>query len=503
MVLHKIILATIDFCTLNGAFLAALWVQYRSGWYYPLADLPLRYLPAFLLFSLIQIAVFQTRGLYKYQVFLDVPTHVVELLKGLGVGFLLFVTASFLFRSPYVTDSRLVVGWTFLLTFLGLLVARCGLARSGYLYLRGKGWRKRVLIVGAGKQGQAVARKIANCKLQIANCELQINHAQGPSPQSAIGNRQSAIGGGVPYFEVVGFVDDDPEKWGQSYEGVPVLGGLERVEELVREHRVQEILIAINLVSQERMLELVEACQGAGVPVHIVSDLYQVITQKVDVEEFGGILTVKLPSERPALVNTVLKRTGDLVGSALLLILLSPLFLVLAALIKLTSKGPVFYSTTVVGKGGRPFTWYKFRSMKANSNPEVHKAYMRQLIADGKKPVEKLRNDDRITPVGRFIRKYSLDELPQLFNVFLGQMSLVGPRPCLPYEWEAYKLWHRRRLSVTPGMTGLWQVTGRAEVSIDDMVVLDLYYIHNRSLAMDLEILLKTIPVVLFGKGGR
>ena len=280
------------------------------------------------------------------------------------------------------------------------------------------------------------------------------------------------------YFQVLGFVDDDLQKVGRAYDHVKVLGGMKDIEELVRGNHVDEILIAIDRVSHERLLEIADTCKAAGVPVHVVSDLYQVITQKVEVEEFGGLPTVKLPVERNGVVYRALKRTVDLVGASVFLVLLSPYFLIISLLIKLSSKGRVFYETTVIGENGRPFVWYKFRSMKVDGDESIPREYVRKLIADGKKAAKKLRKDSRVTRIGRFLRRHSLDELPQLFNVLLGQMSLVGPRPCLPYEWEAYKPWHKRRFSVKPGLTGLWQVAGRDGVSFDDMVVLDLYYPH-------------------------
>ncbi|MFZ0395594.1 MAG: sugar transferase [Terracidiphilus sp.] len=206
-----------------------------------------------------------------------------------------------------------------------------------------------------------------------------------------------------------------------------------------------------------------------------------------------------------------LKRVIDAVVSGAGLLLLSPLFLIIAAAIKLTSAGPVFFRQQRVGQYGRQFAIFKFRSMYANNDHAVHKEYVLKLIADqaersggdGAGPgVYKLTNDRRITPLGRFLRRTSLDELPQIVNVLLGEMSLVGPRPALPYELAAYQTWHRRRiLEAKPGITGLWQVTGRSLVKFDDMVRLDLNYATSWSLWLDLLILLRTPMAVIRGSG--
>lgn len=206
----------------------------------------------------------------------------------------------------------------------------------------------------------------------------------------------------------------------------------------------------------------------------------------------------------------VVKRLIDFLGSLAAIVLLSPVLLAIAAAIKLTSDGPVLFRQKRVGQFGKPFTFLKFRSMLVNNDPSIHKDYVTRYISgkgaekhsDGEKKVYKITRDPRVTAVGRLIRRTSLDELPQLFNVLLGNMSLVGPRPPLPYEFECYGVWHRRRVfEVKPGITGLWQVSGRSKTSFDDMVRLDLTYVRTWSLWLDLVILLRTPKAVLGGDG--
>jgi exopolysaccharide biosynthesis polyprenyl glycosylphosphotransferase len=206
----------------------------------------------------------------------------------------------------------------------------------------------------------------------------------------------------------------------------------------------------------------------------------------------------------------LIKRAIDIAGSLAALILLSPLLLAVAIAIKLTSKGPTLFKQTRVGQYGVRFTFLKFRSMYFRNDPQIHQDYVTRLISgeddgeqrDAKGGVYKIKDDPRITPVGTFLRKTSLDELPQFFNVLKGEMSLVGPRPPIPYEVEAYDIWHRRRLlEVKPGITGLWQVNGRSKVNFEDMVRLDLKYARTWSLGLDFKILLGTPRAVFFGDG--
>ena len=220
-----------------------------------------------------------------------------------------------------------------------------------------------------------------------------------------------------------------------------------------------------------------------------------------------------LSNHRPARRATkVLKRAMDIVGSGLLLLILSPILAAIAVLIKLTSKGSVIFEQERLGQFGKRFKIRKFRTMYADNDPKIHREYVRSFIAGKDKKqgktesetpaVYKITNDPRVTPIGRFLRKTSLDEFPQFWNVLRGEMSLVGPRPPLPYEFEVYDLWHRRRvLEVKPGVTGLWQVMGRSRTCFDDMVRLDLRYSQHWSIWLDLQILLATPRAVFLGDG--
>jgi lipopolysaccharide/colanic/teichoic acid biosynthesis glycosyltransferase len=239
----------------------------------------------------------------------------------------------------------------------------------------------------------------------------------------------------------------------------------------------------------------------------VCSEQFGMIPRRLNLESYGDVPVFGAMNGTPRLVDPFLKRFVGRIVAFLMLVFFSPLFLATALAIKLDSHGPVLFRQTRVGKHGRRFTIYKFRSMVVGSDRDTtREEQLRQFIRENKAGEDgstKIVDERKITRIGRFIRKTSIDELPQLINVLKGDMSLVGPRPCLPYEWEHYAAWHKRRLNIMPGCTGVWQVLGRSEVGFRDMVILDLFYAYNMSFALDVWLLLKTIPVMLFGTGAK
>ena len=230
---------------------------------------------------------------------------------------------------------------------------------------------------------------------------------------------------------------------------------------------------------------------------------------KLYIDSFCDLKMVRLCSQKHTWIFNKIKHTLDALITLPLFIVLLPVFVLIAVAIKLNSKGPVFYLAEAIGKNGKIFSMYKFRTMRTDMNSDIHKNYVTKLIkgeisnGGNKDQPLKITDDPRITSVGKFLRKFSLDELPKVINVLKADMSLVGPRPCLPYEYEIYQDWHKKRTSVRPGITGLWQVTGRSEVLFEEMILLDLYYLYNRSLLMDFNILYETLFVVLEKKGAN
>lgn len=310
-------------------------------------------------------------------------------------------------------------------------------------------------------------------------------------------------------IRIVGFLDDYKEKGIKIYRDFYNLGKLEDIDEIIKTYNVDEIIIAIDNMPYERLIELVDRCSTACKIIRIYSNFLDVVAKKIDVEYYANIPVVML-SQYPIYDFTwIIKQIIDKIMALVLIILLFPLGFVISVGIKFSSKGPVIYKQTRIGKNGKPFSFYKFRSMHQNQDDKEHKEFVKNVwFKKGRKhdsediKIFRMTNDPRVFRFGKFIRKTSLDEIPQLYNVLKNDMSLVGPRPCMPFEWEMYEEWHKNRLSVLPGCTGLWQALGRATVSFEEMVILDLYYISNMTLWFDLKIIFKTIPVILFGKGG-
>lgn len=323
---------------------------------------------------------------------------------------------------------------------------------------------RRVLIIGAGKVGQRVEKMLLD------------HHHSG--------------------IHVIGFLDDDPAKLGKSGGGA-VIGASSDVLQIVSEQRIDEVIIALPSQAHQRVFELVSATKHLPVWVHLVPDVFD-IAFSIKIDQFSGIPMISLRESEIDGYQRIIKRIFDLTACAILLVLFAPLFCAIALAIRLDSPGPVFFKQQRVGENGRLFGMYKFRSML--NGAELRQAEIIQQTADGKL-IYKHRDDPRVTRVGRFIRATSLDELPQLFNVLKSEMSLVGPRPEMPEMVEQYEFWQRRRFTVPQGLTGWWQVNGRSDKPMHLHTMEDLYYIQNYSLWLDIQILWKTIGVVLKRKG--
>lgn len=475
--LLELILPLTDFIIIASCFFLALWLRFTSGVHeteQPMRIHQVRFY-TLLVMSALWIAIFQVQRLYHARVIVTLVRQGTQIIKGVTIGTLIYIFLSYLLKSAYMEQSRLVIGYSWIFSFVALSLFRCGIFRFLYIYIGKETIARNVLIVGAGKKGKLLTEKIRD-------------------------NRKIGI-------RIVGYIDDDSLKKNTQVGNIPVLGTVDEINLIVHDHGIDEIYIAIDAIDHHSLLGISSRCREAKVPVQIMSDIYAVITSKVDVENFDGIPMVEIKDRYVEDFNIALKRLSDVCFAATGLIILAPVLLLLALLVKLSSPGGVLFRQERVGKNGRHFSFYKFRTMLTNNDDREHRAFLQEYInSDEKsstKKVFKMTTDARITKMGSFLRKTSLDELPQLLNVLKGDMSLVGPRPCLPYEFEQYKPWHKRRFNVLPGITGLWQVSGRSTVAFNDMVMLDLYYIENMSLWFDFQILIKTIPVVFMSSGGH
>lgn len=288
-------------------------------------------------------------------------------------------------------------------------------------------------------------------------------------------------------LNLVGFVDDDRSRVGQNVGRSKVLGSSDDLEMLVGVHKVSEIFVALPEASDEHVLELIAECERLGVAYRVVPRFYHLMAFKVRIENLDSIPLITRPDRRPRFFAAMAKRGLDLLVASLVIILCAPILLVTAILIKRESEGPVFFVQTRIGKDGVPFSMIKFRTMHTK--------------VSGDAPTPRSPYDPRITRIGRWLRRYSLDELPQFFNVLKGDMSVVGPRPEMRFIVEQYDTLQRERLRVKPGITGLWQISYARSQAIHENVDYDLYYIENQSLLLDIVIIALTGFAVVKGTG--
>ena len=308
-------------------------------------------------------------------------------------------------------------------------------------------------------------------------------------------------------FWVAGFVSSEKDVTLDIPVSKTRLGDLKDLPSLIDQEKLDEIIVTDEGINKRTLISLLDYCTSEGLTVWFPPKLLPIIDMKLHIDTFCGLSMIRLCSQKHSDLFNRVKYGIDALVTLISFLVLLPLFLLVGALIKLDSRGPVFYRAKAVGKNGRTFSMYKFRSMEADTDNKIHKDFVTKLIkgeirpeCNGDQPL-KVTKDPRITSVGKWLRKLSIDELPQIINVLKGEMSLVGPRPCLSYEFEMYQDWHKNRTSIRPGITGLWQVAGRSEVAFEDMILLDLYYLYNRNLMMDMNILFETIFALIERRG--
>jgi exopolysaccharide biosynthesis polyprenyl glycosylphosphotransferase len=384
------------------------------------------------------------------------PRIISSLFQVTLVAFAFAVITGQQFSSYYTFYGSLIFG----IGYISLL--RLGYERASTGIMRAAGFRRRTLLVGTDEHIDAVA------------------HALSEEHRDPV--------------ELVGYLSLTP----RPDNGLASLGRFEDLPEVLDRHGVQEVIIADPDFPQPKAVELVDKCHQRGVKVRVAPSTMEILVHSA---EFVAGQAVPLFELKPPVfegIDFVVKRTFDLIGATVLLVLSSPILVAIALAVKLTSRGPVLYKSMRPGIGGIPFACLKFRTMRCDA--ERMQAEL-EALNEASGPLFKIRQDPRMTPVGRFLRRYSLDELPQLINVIRGEMSLVGPRPLPQRDFDHLEPWHRKRYLVLPGITGLWQVSGRSELDFDDLVRLDFLYLERWSVFLDLAILLKTVPAVLTRRG--
>jgi exopolysaccharide biosynthesis polyprenyl glycosylphosphotransferase len=464
----KYLLVIHDVIVILVAFVAAYLIRYELQWFRtvdPAYQVEIWvYAPFALALVIILPISFRFSGVYPYRLGRSVVEETYTIATAVTVGVVILITVG-LFFSPLLYSRLIFLYFAFLVTIL------LGMSRFGIQLLRGHLRRyevgvDRVLLIGAGDVGRMVMRTVA---------------------------ARPDFG-----YRLVGFLDDNPAKSENDIGPFKALGPVDNLGQALDDEQIDTVIICLPWQSHRTIQRLLRSCEKRNVRAQVVPDLFQLTMNQVYVDDFNGIPLIGTRGVNIRGWNLIVKRASDLVIGGIGALVAMPLIGAIALAIKLDSPGPVLYRQKRIGKNGEPFLCYKFRSMVDGAD-RLRPVLDATNEATG--PLFKVRNDPRRTRVGRWLRRYSLDELPQLLNVMRGEMSLVGPRPNLPEEAEHYAEWHKKRLTVSPGMTGLWQVSGRSDLTFDEMVLLDLYYVENWDFAMDVNIMLRTAPAIVRGRG--
>ena len=409
------------------------------------------------------ILIFAVRGLYAMRLTGTLFRQVWGIISSSTLGVAFMITYFFVFQPT--ASSRLLVPFVWITTIIVLCIGRVIVSGAmGALYRLGLG-ETRLLVVGSGRLSKMIMQHIA------ANPSLG--------------------------YSIVGFLHDMNEQPG-DFGRFKMLGTLDDIGLVIRSMQIDEVIIAVPSHMNQYAIRAVKMCERLGASFKLVPDLYELSLSRIDMESVEGIPLIGIKQVSLNKVGQLVTRVVDIAVASLVVLIGLPIWLCLSIIIYLTSPGPILYKSIRVGLDGEPFYMFKFRSMYQDADKVLAKL-MAQNEAQG--PLFKMKHDPRITPIGRFIRRTSIDEFPQMLNVLKGDMSLVGPRPPLPQEVAQYEEWHKGRLVIKPGLTGLWQVRGRSDLSFDEGVLMDLYYIENWSLRLYFQILLRTIPAVIFRRG--
>ncbi len=404
-------------------------------------------------------------GGYRSPYRVGLPGYAWAILQAILVSVSLLLALLFFLNIQYV--SRLVILLFAVSEFFVLLLVRA--VSMMYFWDRVKSGknRLRVLIVGSRTRARELVAAL----------------------------RQHVVWG----VDIVGFIDPDPACLGQEIDGISVIGTVETIHDCLKHNVVDEVIVAIPRSLLDDAEPIVQACEEEGIRLRFMADLFNVTVARITLSQVHDIPLLNLEPVAQDQQQLLAKRIFDLGVTVVALPLLTPLFLLVAIGIKLDSPGPVFFIQPRIGRRKRPFNLYKFRSMYVDAEERLRDI---EHLNEASGPIFKMKNDPRITPFGRFLRKTSIDELPQLFNVLRGEMSLVGPRPMSFRDVEQFDRGiQRKRFSVQPGLTCIWQVSGRSELPFDTWLAMDLEYIDNWSFWLDLKILLRTVPAVIRARG--
>ena len=470
--LLKPILAVVDFIILTGAFLLAYWLRFQLEF---LPEVPIPSFDLYFRFSflvgVLGFAMLYSSGMYRLHHLSFGIEDFFGVFRAVTFSALIVMAMNFVFRG-YITTydvetySRLVIFISWLLGLISLSLWRISTSLVFKHYRkRGKGL-KNVIIIGTDETARSFCRAIQR------NVDFE--------------------------YRPLGFLSNGIVQTAKEVEGLQVMGKVDDLSTIFQREVVNEVVLTCMDMDTEQVAHTIKACERADVQFSMIPGFFEILTREMSVQEVADIPIFQLEERIFQRWGRLVKRGVDIAVALVVLVGLAPVWILVALGISLESRGGAIFKHTRVGKGEKVFSMWKFRSMYADAEArrgEIEEQYASTDV------LLRAPEDARVTRLGRLLRRFSIDEIPQLYNVLKGEMSVVGPRPHMPAEVAHYKDWQRRKFDVLPGLTGLTQVRGRKDLSLEEMVRLDIYYIENWSPILDLQILLKTIPAVFWGKG--
>jgi exopolysaccharide biosynthesis polyprenyl glycosylphosphotransferase len=462
------LLVVLDVLLIHLGFVLAYWIRYELQWPLPVADrnyVPFdAYVSTEIVLVVVLLVVYAMHKVYAYRPRRSWIEEIATVLSGTMTGTMFMIVITYFV--PELSYSRGLFPLA-AVTILFLLALGRTVKNVVFNQFRKRGIGiKQVLVVGAGEVGRTVMRTI------VARPELG--------------------------YRLAGFVDDDPTKGETDLGRIRALGSLDNITEMVCAYGIDIVIITLPWNYHRKILRIVRQCERHNVQSYIVPDLFQIAISQVGIEHLGEVPMIGPREEAIGHGWRIVKRAFDIVGALCAVVLGAPIWLLISLAIVLDSPGSVIFKQIRLGERERPFMFLKFRTMVQGAEAQKE-TLLEENGTDRRLP--KIKDDPRVTRVGRWLRRHSMDEIPQFINVLRGDMSIVGPRPAIPSEVELYLPWHRHRMDVPAGITGMWQVSGRSDLSFEEAALLDIWYAENWSFLLDLEIMFKTVGVMLLGKG--
>jgi len=469
-ILYGALLAFFDFVLLSVSFFLAFYIRFFADIsireFYLNYDFYKDYI-SYSVFSILLILFlsFVTK-LYNWDYRFRGAGQSTKLFTNITFGLFFMIIVGFTFQT--FNFSRLWIGYSYVFSIVFLVLFRVIFDKVFYYFIRKSRNFSKTLIIGAGEDANRIKRTF--------NEDLYND------------------------MEVAGIVDkrERIEKEKDKLSDYNIIGYVENIKDIIYKNKIQTIIISGKAYHYYEMLDIIEVVKGMDVLILMFPGFFEFSISRMETREISGIPLMHIANIGFFGFDLFVKNIFDYVFGTIFFVLFMPIYVVVGALIKLDSRGPIFYKQKRITKDGREFYMYKFRTMVVGADKMV--GNLKEVNeADGL--LFKIKKDPRVTRVGKLLRRLSIDEIPQVINVLKGELSLVGPRPPLPQEVKRYKKWHRKRLNVKQGITGMWQVAGRSELGFEEGIKLDLYYIQNWSIAMDLKILLKTVPAIFSRRG--